>query len=142
MAADYVDDEELLYRRVFPEHILLSDGTHQIHSQAFTDRYRQPSVDRARLCGNDPTHTQQQPGFGVISVRAFQVRQIVLIQRDPAVQEVVVRPFDVKPDPLPDNPAHAVIYTIPEFDSQRTFRKLLDRLKHLGEIVLLPREGA
>jgi len=139
---DDVADKEKLYRRVFPEHILLSDGIRQIHSQAFTDRYRQPSVDRARLCNNDPTRTQQQPGFGVISVRAFQVRQIVLVQQDPAGQEVTVRPFDVSPDPLPDNPAHAVISTIPEFDTPKTFRKLLDRLKHLGEIVLLPREGA
>jgi hypothetical protein len=58
-ASDHVYDDETLYRSVVPSlWKQKSDGEFYLSSQAFADRNRRPSVDRARLCGHDPSYTQ------------------------------------------------------------------------------------
>src|ERR1700730_8985613 len=75
-----VTDDEILYRCLFPGMDMYSfrpDGTLEITSQAFADREdRRISVDRAKMCGNNPQHTLRNPMGGVVSVVAGDVRSI------------------------------------------------------------------
>jgi hypothetical protein len=141
MASDRIADEELLYRRVLRDHLVREDGALRISSQAFADRSMQPSVDRAELCDHDPRWTQQEPTNGVLSLLAADVRG-TLPQRDERGRETGVYAIDVKPDPLPDNPAHALIYAEPPFATRSVFRRLLERLAQMARIELLPDEEA
>jgi hypothetical protein len=117
---DKVTDDEVLYRRVprkQPPGYDRSGGDLRVLAQAFSEppekegefegQYRL-SVDRAKLCGNDPNLTRQGvPGFapdlfGVVSMPAGEVRAI------PGVVDIIPDPIVNDPD-LPDNPAHALI---------------------------------
>ena len=74
-----ITDDELLYRCLFPGMDMYKfqpDGTLEITSQAFADREGRASVDRAKLCDNNPRHTLVDPMGGVVSVVAGDVRSI------------------------------------------------------------------
>ncbi len=75
-----ITDDEILYRCLFPGMDMYNfrpDGTLEITSQAFADREdRRASVDRAKLCDNNPRHTLIDPMGGVVSVVAGHVRSI------------------------------------------------------------------
>jgi hypothetical protein len=139
MSSDRVTDDELLYRRVLSGHLVREGETLRISSQAFSDRSLQPSVDRAKLCSYDPRWTQQGPRNAVVSLHAADVRS-TLPRRDEQGRETGFYEIDVKPDPLPENPAHALIYASPAFATKSVFRKLLERLAQLAQIELLPDE--
>jgi hypothetical protein len=147
MADERVDDDEVLYRRVphRPNHFRHENGRIRVTSQAFSDRRFRPSVDRATLCGNDPTSTQTDPTDAVASLITFQVRGIDTVEQRDERGEVVIRhAIDVEPNPirndpvLPDNPAHAEIYAIPEMRNERTFRRLREALAMLAEWQIPP----
>jgi len=136
---DRVADDELLYRRVLAEDMPLVEGGCRISSQAFTARDKEPSVDRAVLRNHCPELTQEDPSFGVISVRAGQVRSITLRVRSASGQDEEVHPFDVRPKPTEQNPAHAEIFIAhPSFQSRSGFEKLLKELKRFAQIELHP----
>src|SRR6266481_9705461 len=77
-----VDDDEDLYRRIPHDDGTLglyqtdAHGTVRFLSQAFADRLRRPSVDRANLLGHDPTRAQKSPYAGVTMVVAGKVRAL------------------------------------------------------------------
>jgi hypothetical protein len=138
---DRVDDDEILYRRVLGKDTPIVEGVRRLSSQAFTDRSKEPSVDRARLRNNCPERTQLDPTCAVFSVTARQVRQIELPRRMPDGREEMVHPFDVRPEPTDDNPSHAVIYAVlQEFRSRSGFDKLLKELRKIAIPVILPSE--
>ena len=120
-----VADNEILYRRIpciEGLYVIQADGTVKVSSAAFSDRSFRPSVDRAELCHNDPKETRHEPLDGVVSVVTRHVRSIdTVVQNDKAGK--VIQTFNVEIEhvpilshpTLPDNPAHAEIYTIPPY---------------------------
>lgn len=130
VGGDRVDDDEILYRSVVPE-LWKQKGAGEFYlsSQAFADRHRRPSVDRARLCGHDPGHTQFRPSDYVCSLVTEEVRAIdTVVRYDKKGNPQARHNIDVEPVPLSDNPAHAEIYAVPEISSESLFRRLLERL--------------
>ena len=132
-----ITDDEILYRCLFPGmgmYKFLLDGTLEITSQAFADREGKASVDRAKLCNNNPRHTLVDPMGGVVSVIAGDVRSITNAD---ITRNNRGGPFKVEVQhvPLPENDAHAEIYTIPPFTDadKKTYRRLRIALAQLAE---------
>jgi hypothetical protein len=134
VGGDRVDDDETLYRSVVPElWKQRNDGEFYLSSQAFADRNRRPSVDRAKLCGHDPSYTQFRPSDFVCSLIAEDVRAIsTVVKHDKKGVPQVRHNIDVEPAPLSHNGAHAEIYAIPEISGGRLFERLLERLAYLA----------
>jgi hypothetical protein len=132
MFSDPVADDEILYRSVRRDQIVPVEGGVRPSSQAFTDRRMEVSVDRAKLRDHDPHQSRMSATDAVVSLRVADIRGT--LPGRPAYA------IDVRPDPLPENPAHAVIYAQPQFANQSVFRKLRDRLAWLARIELLPDE--
>ena len=130
-ASDHVHDDETLYRSVVPSlWKQKSDGEFYLSSQAAD---RRPSVDRARLCGHDPSYSQFRPSDYVCSLLAEDVRAIsTVIRHDRKGVPQVRHNIDVEPVPLSDNAAHAEISTVPEISGGRLFERLLEKLAYLA----------
>lgn len=121
MLADHVADEEILYRCVRPNYyVRLADGTSRPSSQAFTDPEFLISVDRAKLCNHDPRYTQREATDFICSLVTEQVRDIRTVRTPHTVR--------VDPEPVNENPAHAIIHAEPQFASKNAFRKLQEAL--------------
>jgi hypothetical protein len=133
-ASDHVHNEETLYRSIVPNlWKQKSDGEFYLSSQAFADRNRRPSVDRARLCGHDPSYTQFRPSDYVRGFLAEDVRAIsTVIRHDRKGVPQVRHNIDVEPVPLSDNAAHAEIFAVPEISGGRLFERLLEKLAYLA----------
>lgn len=143
MAEERIHDEERLYRSVRATEILrdLAGQATRASSQAFSDRGQEISVDRALLRGQDPTAALKSPSDAVVELVAGEVRGIrSLVQRDEAGRETGLYTVDVRPDPLPVNAAHALIYADPRFASRSVFKRLQERLAMMAVFVLLPRD--
>ena len=140
MLNDFVSDEEILYRRISIHRNLYKvkpDGTVEISSAAFSDRELRVSVDRARLCDNNPRHTLgNEPGI-VIGLLTYDVRNVKdLTRNDSAGKPIQSFKVDVEPVPLPENAAHAEIFAIPQFvegGKNGAFHRLCRRLVRLVE---------
>ena len=104
-----VTDDEILYRCLFPGMDMYKfrlDGTLEITSQAFADREGRASVDRAKLCDNNPRHTLADPMGGVVSVVAEDVRSIAGLSRNNRVGESIQTfAVNVEHIPLAENDA-------------------------------------
>ncbi len=135
----YVADDELLYRRILDDPDLYevqNDGTVKFKTLAFSDVDFRTSVDRAKLCDNDPKQTVKKfPGSGVVSLVARDIRAIDdIIQYDK--DQNPIREFKVDVEHVPiindpveqDNPAHAEIHTKPECPNRRVFKRLREKL--------------
>ena len=131
---DHIDDDEVLYRAVRPELWKQKPGGEfHLSSQAFADRERRPSVDRGLLCEHDPKHAQFHSSDYVCSLTAEEVRAIdTVVKHDRKGVPQVRHNIDVEPVPLPDDPAHAEIYAVPEISGGRLFERLLERLALLA----------
>ncbi len=133
-----ITGDEILYRCLFSGMDMYKfrpDGTLEITSQAFADKEdRRASVDRAKLCGNNPQHTLRDPMGGVVSVVAGDVRSITNAD---ITRNNRGGPFKVEVEhvPLPENDAHAEIYTIPPFTDadKKTYRRLRIKLAQFAE---------
>jgi hypothetical protein len=139
ITVSYVTPDEILYRRVPDDpdlYKLQEDGTVIFKTLAFTDVDFRTSVDRAKLCDNDPRRTAAPvPGSGVVSLVTSDVRAIEdVIQYDKKQKPLVVFEVDVKHVPIiddpiePDNPAHAEIHTKPECPNRSVFKRLREKL--------------
>ena len=140
-----VRDDEVLYRRIqknLEEPNRYSyDNTRKvtIHSTAFFDPNRQPSVDRAELRGFNPALSQIDETDGIVSLIASHVRAIPI--EDHAV--------DVIYAPILDNPAHSQITITPlgiisntkQRKAFRILRKALARLATENGWTLEPQEN-
>jgi hypothetical protein len=143
MYNDFIDNDEILYRRIpawcEKSYEIQEDGTIKIDRSAFFDRGMKISVDRAKLCNNNPRYTLGNQVGVVVSLVAGQVRKADeeedLTRNDSKGNPIQFR-IDIEPAPLPTNPAHAQIFSIPEFvkaDNGKTFRKLTRYLARLAE---------
>jgi hypothetical protein len=135
-----VTNDEILYRCLFSGMDMYKfrpDGTLEITSQAFADREdRRASVDRAKLCGNNPQHTLRDPKGGVVSIVAGEVRSIAGLSRNnKAGKSILDFTVEVEHVPLPENDAHAEIYTNPPFTDadKKVYRRLRIALAQLAE---------
>lgn len=131
--------DELLFRSVYELDIEVSgeEITH-LSSQAFADKSRQVSVDRAHLVDHDPRRSRMAPTDGVVVMRASDVRGLGPIQHNDTLHTIELRP-DMYPggQEAPARPAHALIFGIPEFE-RRGFDKLRQRLKGVAQLALAP----
>lgn len=111
MIKTYVEDGEILYRRIQAGKkykVPQPDGTFRLSSMAFGDPAYRPSVNRAELCGNDPSKTQINPTDGVVSLIACDVRAIDrVVQHDRNGEPIFTHNIDVEHMPEPQNFAHA-----------------------------------
>ncbi len=128
-----LDDEEL-YRNVRAgpgsiEYSYDDEGRLIIQPEAFRDRHKKPSVDRASLVDYNPSVVLLNPTNGIVSLMAGDVRAIadvVTTTRDKTVNHVV----DVVHDPTPQRRSHAVINVNPEFfDSESKQKKVFKFLQ-------------
>jgi hypothetical protein len=138
---DFVEDDEVLFRSVLEEYF--TNG--KLSSQAFTDRDRECSVDRAKLNGNNPKRTQLKPTDFVFSIITGEVRSIELKSRPPNALEII-HTVQVLPKPLEAtdvyeaNEAHAVIKATPEVGSKAE-RRLREALALIASMVLQPEKS-
>ena len=143
---DPVADDEILYRRILDGRDLYTtkdDGTVEFYAQAFgdTEGFR-TSVDRAKLCHNDPRYTLGTYSGGVVSLVALDIRSLEPLPQygKGGKDQPPIRTFDVNVEPVPiidvpdepDNPAHAEIYTIPECPNSKVFKRLREKLALLA----------
>ncbi|QLE55977.1 hypothetical protein [Nostoc sp. TCL26-01] len=133
--SDVVADDEILYRCVFhglDKYYRIGESGLELSSQSFTDKNQAPSVDRAKLCNNDPKHTQKNPNDGVVSLIAGEIRSINVSQNDPKGNPIFDYKIDVYPRPTEDNPSHAQIEPSPDYATKGTFRKVAEKLARLA----------
>lgn len=131
--SDYVQDDEELYRSVRgkleDKEYSIQKGKLIIEPAAFQDRYKQPSVDRAKLRGYNPALSQKSETDGIVSIRVGEVRAIGTVKTRISNGNVDDHAVDVIPDSTYENPAHAKIIVKPEFwgskSKQRNAFKLL-----------------
>lgn len=138
---DRVDDSEILYRAVSdrPQYLeRAEDGTIRFNSTAFADRARRPSVNRALLTNFNPQTTQRDASDCVVSVIAYDVRQIYEMRSDNKGDIIQTYVADVEPVPLPENPSHAEIFGRPEFDNDKVFRRICLSLVRASRIEIVP----
>ena len=121
-------------------------GKLRIQPEAFRDRCKNPSVDRAKLIGFNPSAVLLlDETNGIVSLMANDVRAItetVTTTKD----ETVVHGVDVVYVPTPERRAHAQITVDPEFFGSRSKRgkvfkflqKALARLATKSEWTLEP----
>jgi len=125
-----VRDRELLYRNIKRVYWKKrkGNGGYYLSTQAFTDPQYRISVYRAALCGNDPSHAQEEGEDYVRGLYAEDVRAIdTVIKFDNNEPRVHYR-VDVAPAPRCDDPSHAEIFTDPEITSAGVFKRLQARL--------------
>lgn len=135
----HVHDKENLYRRVpdDPRNFAVEGSHHRVSSAAFSDRSRQPSVDRAWLKGDQPRNSKKSPSDCVVGLITEEVRTKI---------DISPRDVDVVPDPIkghatePDNLAHALVITDPAFDNDSQFKRLKRALAKRCTMLILPGE--
>ena len=145
----HVSDDEILYRRV-PDrkgNYVRDGGRCRVSSAAFGDRQRQTSVDRAKLRDHNPRNTQSSPSDFVVSLLTHRVRNEAgldeskeAITRDVGDSKSGVCKVDVTPDPLDENPSHALIRGIPDFreDEKKVYKKVKKALARLADWAVGP----
>lgn len=132
---ELVQDDEELYRSVrgnlkYKEYSI-QNGKLRIESAAFMDRYRKPSVDRAKLKNFEPHLSQQSPTDGVVSLKTIDVRA--------AVDGHAV---DVIADPTSQNPAHAKILIVDlELLESKSKQKKAFKLLRIALAILANKNG-
>ena len=135
---DIVQDDEELYRNVrgeleYDEYSYNDAGALIIHSAAFRDRFKKPSVDRAKLKKFNPRCAKLNETNGIVSLIAADVRSIRGVVTKIDDKDVVPHTIDIIYDPIPgENCAHSQIVVIPEFfgstNKKNSTFKLLQRL--------------
>lgn len=121
---DQVEDGETLLRSVFAslQHTRIG-GKLQLAYNTFDDHDQEVSVDRAKLLARIED-AKRQPNAGVASITAKQVRERP--------------PLDVRPDPLAENRAHALIYPRGATLSRQQFKKLCIALARVCNVHIEP----
>jgi hypothetical protein len=123
-----------LYRLVKRDNVVLADGEWRPTKNGFLGgNERRISVDRAKKCGNDPSHTQKDTD-PVCRLVVGHVRGIYVGPRMNAKNKQIGT-YEVRVDatPLPCNAAHADIFAYPEKASNRPYRLLREGLAALAE---------
>lgn len=128
-----VDDDEILYRLVQPKYVESNNGGWGIKSEAFKDRERRISVDRA-LLSEDPANTQvDKESDYICRLVTRDVRSLTVTLDAPSGGVLERYGVCVDPAPIPGNDAHAEIYVECNPTSKAPFRKLKYKLAELAE---------
>ena len=122
---DFVENDEILYRSIRANAYEYKNGKLQLLSIAFNDSMMQPSVDRAKLCGNDPSYTKKSLNDGVISFPAKLIRAIDT--NSAGEQSEIIYILDVIASPSRKNKAHAHISSDPACQNVKHFEQ---KIKH------------
>ena len=147
MPLEEVSDDEILYRRFQIGHYPTCQltGKKVISSQAFTDRTRKVSVDRAKINQDEPSKTKILPTDGVVELQAGKVRSVSDISKNDAKGNLIqLQTLLVTADPIkdedghPDNPAHALIYASPDCDNRSVFNKVIEALALIANVKIPP----
>ena len=122
-----ISGEEQLYRSVRGEirdneYTYDSTGRLKIRSDAFRDRNKKPSVDRANLREFNPSLSRLNETDGIITLLAADVRAIGDVTTHIDERPVSYR-VDVEYAPLAQNPAHSQIVVYPEYFGSKTKQK-------------------
>ncbi len=142
---NYVRNEEELYRSVRgelgEEYSYGPKGNLQISSEAFRDRDRKPSVDRAELREFNPTLSKLSDTDGIVSLMTANVRAIGAVETKVLNEDVVVHAVDVVYAPTPENPAHSQIIVKPEFFGSKNKQRNVFKLLRLALAELAEKNG-
>lgn len=140
-----VRDEEELYRSVRgkleEEYSYDSKGKLRISSEAFRDRDRKPSVDRAALRGFNPVLSKLSDTDGVVSLITADVRAIGAVKTKNLNEDVVIHAVDVVYAPTAENPAHSQIVVNPEFFGSKSKQRNVFKLLQLALAELAEKNG-
>lgn len=142
---DFVRDDEVLYRSVRgkygEEYAYDSTGQLKISSEAFRDREREPSVDRAVLKEFNPALSKRNDTDGVVSFITADVRAIGTVKTKIQNADTTVHAVEVIYDPTPENPAHSKIVVIPEFFGSKNKQRNVFKLLQLALAELAEKSG-
>lgn len=129
--SNIVGDEEEVYRCVASNRGLYCyiGGMLTFSSAAFSDRNMQPSVNRAKLCNNNPEKTKFRDSDGVVSLLTKDIRSEKV--RVDSLPNIIEYKIDVIADPT-GNMAHAIIIPAPEYKNEKAFKKIQERLAYLA----------
>lgn len=129
----------MLYRCIRVEYAKLVDGVWQCSENAFLDPEKEPSVDRANYCKNNPEYSKRGATDGIASLSAQEVRNIKNVVKKSESGKTIEHEYtiDIKPDPLIENPAHAKIYA-DELLTSKPFKRLREELANIAQIILNP----
>lgn len=133
-----IEDLEIVYRRVRPQSKhwkQLPDGTLAISPQAFYDRVKEPSVDRALL--RSAADSREGAGNGLLRLKVGDVRAIASHHPSQGEKGSVAYAADVIPKPEATNLAHCVIAFDPG-PKNRALEKLQEALALLASWELKP----
>ncbi len=139
MSFDKVSADEMLYRCIRAEYAKLVDGVCQCSENAFLDPEKEPSVDRANYCNNNPEYSRRDATDGIASLSAQEIRNIQNVVMRSENGKTIKHKYtiDIKPDPLEGNLAHAKIYA-DELLTSKPFKKLKEELAKIANIILNP----
>ena len=142
---DFIQDDEALYRSVRgkygEEYAYDNIGQLKISSEAFRDRERKPSVDRAAVKNFNPALSKQNETDGVLSLITADVRAIGTVKTKTQNADTTVHAVDVIYDPTPDNPAHSKIVVSPEFFGSKNKQRNVFKLLQLALAELAEKNG-
>lgn len=142
---NYVRNEEELYRSVRgkleEEYSYGPKGNLQISSEAFRDRDRKPSVDRAELREFNPVLSKLSDTDGVVSLITADIRAIGTVKTKIQNTDTTVHAVDVIHDPTPENPAHSKIVVNPEFFGSKSKQRNVFKLLQLALAELAEKNG-
>ena len=117
---------------MLPEHVDWKSYPPEVKSEGFSTSDFRISVDRALLCGHDPTHTQGHGANCVCCFVTIDIRSIAAVfQNDHEGNPSVRYDVDVEPVPLIHNHAHAEIFGVPDISHEKVFRRLRHALREL-----------
>ena len=135
MKQDEIEDNEKLYRRVIIHKINTHpnerkyyydiSGVLKVTPQAFLDKDRQPSIDRACNRNYDPTETQNDDTDGIILLIAGDIRNKVNIEGHDVY---------VKYDPEYGNIAHSLILLKPHPNTKNKRGKFREDLADIANM--------
>lgn len=141
MADTVIANEEELYRSIRGrkedgEYHYNDDGMLVINPDAFRDRNKEPSVDRAALRDHNPVLSRKPPTDGieqgVVTLLTLNVRDIGDVVTPVDGGKNVTHSVDVIYDPLPDNIAHAKVTVEPEFFGAENKKKKAFKLLRIS----------
>ncbi len=145
---DFISDDEELYRSIrsqpdYDEYNYNDAGQLIITYQAFSDRFKKPSVDRAKLRNFTPSLSKLSKTDGIVSLNTKDVRCIGEVETKEGDGNLI-RSVDVVYDPIcevPKNLAHSQITVVPEFFGSEKKQKKAFRLLRIALARLATKTG-
>ena len=108
---------------------------------AFRDRYKKPSVDRAKLRKFTPSLSKLNETDGIVSIMASDVRSIGKVKTKVQNDDIIAHAVDIIPDPTPENPAHSQIVVNPEFFGSKNKQRNAFKLLQIALATLTTKNG-